>query len=137
LKTKLIIFFAFCTLITKAQYQHQKDTGLYFYFTAYNFYLQSNRSDTGLLFLKFENFATDKQQLSPLPYKGEYEYGKFIINHKKKIIDVELYDDKKVKKAVEHFEFKNNKQVQNDTIFYNLTSVTIIRSREVIIPKLK
>jgi hypothetical protein len=106
-----------------------KEKGVYYYFDKYDFLLPKDSIKTTLLYLGLIKLDVEKLNGH---YKGVYKFASFVVNKKTKIINVKLFDKDKNFSRDEVYTFTNKITQKSDTVFYNLSGMTEVKSWSVI-----
>lgn len=123
-KQLLIIIVLISPLISFGQMRENNEKDTFFYFRAFDYYLNTKHCDTTKLFLNVDSKMSDIQKISQIPYSGKFEFATFKIDHRNRSINVELFNSEKVKLRTEVYYYDTAVKITTTKYFFSLTGET-------------
>lgn len=106
---------------------------LFFYFPKYDFFIEAMTNDTSCIYNTIRK-RTDQEVLNTKRYTGAVECLKINIDREHNSIAITLFDKNEHLLGKEIYHYNNTPTIKEEKIFYNLSGITKVIKRNVIIP---
>jgi hypothetical protein len=123
-KQLLTILVLLSPLISFGQMSENNEKDTFFYFRAFDYYLNTKHCDTAKLSLNIDSKMSDIQKISQIPYSGKFEFAVFKIDHRNRSINVEFFNGEKVTLRTEVYYYNTAVKITTTKYFFSLTGET-------------